>query len=127
MSHAFNYCSMVSKQRRTRQAAGGVEVVHKPPVIWASLSEPHTSELNGRFFIYYIYYICRTSFRKCKLTLLTRNIPHPKFKCGRNKRTLGQSITLPYSSLEPCFTFIVLGYTFCYPWIPIPVLEKLSS
>ena len=25
------------------------------------------------------------------------------------------------------FTFIVLGYKFCYPWISIPVLEELSS
>ena len=44
-------------------------------VIGASLSEPHTSEFNGGIFIYiyiYIYIICRTSFRKCKLTLLTR-------------------------------------------------------
>ena len=43
-------------------------------------------------------YICHTSFRKCKWTLLTRNIAHVGFKCGRNiKRTLHQSITLPYS------------------------------
>ena len=40
------------------------------------------------------------SFRKCKLTLLTRNIVHAEFKCGRNiaKNTWS---TLPYSSLEP--------------------------
>ena len=43
----------------------------KTTVIRMSLSEPHTSELNGGIFIYYIYIICRTSFRKCKLTLLT--------------------------------------------------------
>ena len=29
-------------------------------------------------------YICRTLFCKCKLTLLTRNIAHAEFKCGRN-------------------------------------------
>ena len=57
--------------------------------IGASLSEPHTSESNGRIFhiyiyIYYILYICRTSFHKCNLTLLTRNIAHAEFKCGRN-------------------------------------------
>ena len=41
------------------------------------------------------------------------------------KRTLGRSITLPCSSLEPyfCQSFT---YKFCYPWIPIPVLEELS-
>ena len=33
--------------------------------------------------IIYVY-ICRTSFRKCKFTLLTRNIAHAEFKCGRN-------------------------------------------
>ena len=39
-------------------------------IIGASLSEPHTSELNGRFFTYILLYIiaCRTSFRKCMLT-----------------------------------------------------------
>ena len=39
--------------------------------IGVSLSE-HTSELNGGFFIY-IWYICHTSFCKCKLTLLSFN------------------------------------------------------
>ena len=52
-------------------------------IIGASLSEPHTSESNGGIFIY-ILYICRTSFRKCKLTLLTWNIVHAGFKCGWN-------------------------------------------
>ena len=52
---------------------------------WASLSKPHTSKYNGRIFID-ILYICRTSFRKCKLTLLIL------------KRTL------PYSSPEPYLT-----------------------
>ena len=94
----------------------------------ASLREPHTSESNGGIYMY-ILYICRTSFRKCMFTLLTRNIVHAEFKCGRN---IGRSITLPYSRLELCyfcqsFTFIVLGYKFCYPWIPITVLEELSS
>ena len=43
-------------------------------------------------------------FRKCKLTLLTRNIAHTEFNSSADrimKRTLGRSITLPYSSLEP--------------------------
>ena len=40
------------------------------------------------------------SFRKCKLTLLTRNIAHAEFKCGRNIEKNTRS-TLPYSSLEP--------------------------
>ena len=48
------------------------------------------------------------------------------------KRTLHQSITLPYSSLvEPyfyqIFTFIVLDYKFCYPWIPIPVQKSSQA
>ena len=41
-------------------------------IFGASLSEPHTSELNGGFFIYYILYIIsavRMSFGICKLTL----------------------------------------------------------
>ena len=44
-------------------------------IIGASLSEPHTSESNGGFFIYYYYYYIyiylsavRTSFRKCRLS-----------------------------------------------------------
>ena len=54
-------------------------------LIGASLSEPHTSESNSGFFIYYILYIIhRMSFRKYKLTLLTRNVAHAEFKCGRN-------------------------------------------
>ena len=47
-------------------------------VIGASLSEPHTSESNGGFIS-----AVRTSFRKCRLTLLTRNIAHAD-PCGRN-------------------------------------------
>ena len=35
-------------------------------------------------FSYYIYIIHRTSFRKCKLALLTRNLAHAEFKCGQN-------------------------------------------
>ena len=72
-------------------------------LIGASLSEPYTSELNCGIFIYihiYLYiYICRTSFCKCKLTLLTRNIAHTEFKCGQNIEKNTWS-TLPYSSLE---------------------------
>ena len=49
-------------------------VCHSPTtgchIIGASLSEPHTNELNGGFFIYYIFISAvRMSFRKCKLTL----------------------------------------------------------
>ena len=63
---------------------GAHTLLGKPMVIGASLSEPHTSESNGVIFIYiYILYICRTSFCKCKLTLLTRNIAHAAYKCGR--------------------------------------------
>ena len=72
-------------------------------VIGASLSKPHTSELNGGFSIY-IYIVQRTSFCKCKLTLLTQNVAHAEFKCGRNieKNTWSLLVsTLPYSSLEP--------------------------
>ena len=58
-------------------------------------------------FIYiyiYILYICRTSFRKCKFTLLTRNIAHAEFKCGRNiEKNTWSKYTLPYSSLEPYY------------------------
>ena len=53
-------------------------------LIGASLSEPHTSESNCGFFIYILYIIHRTSFRKYKLTLLTRNVVHAEFKCRRN-------------------------------------------
>ena len=60
-------------------------------MIGASLSEPHTIEFNGGIFIYYIY-ICRTSFRKCKLTLLTRNIAHAEFMCGWNIKVDSQRV-----------------------------------
>ena len=94
-------------------------------VVGASLSEPHTSES-----------ICCTSFRKCKLTLLTRNTVHAEFKCRWNIEKITWSkyysvYTLPCSSLQPyfcqSFTFTILGYKFCYPWIPTPILEELSS
>ena len=53
-------------------------------MIGASLSEPHTSESNGGFFIYiyiiyyYYYYISavRTYSVNASSTLLTRNIAH---------------------------------------------------
>ena len=43
-------------------------------------------------YIYILYiYICRTSFRKWKLTLLTRNVAHANSSAGGIlKRTLGQ-------------------------------------
>ena len=48
--------------------------------------------------------ICRTSFRKCKFTLLTRNIAHAEFKCGRNiEKNTWWKYTLPYSSPEPYY------------------------
>ena len=71
-------------------------------VIGASLSKPHTSELNGGFSIY-IYIVQRTSFCKCKLTLLTQNVAHAEFKCGRNIEKNTWSIsTLSYSSITGC-------------------------
>jgi len=48
---------------------------------WGEPERAPTSELNGRFFIYIS--AVRTSFRKCRLTLLTRNIAHAD-PCGRN-------------------------------------------
>ena len=59
----------------TRRAPPLIKI-HKV-LIGASLSEPHTSESNGGFFIYYYYYYyyiyiylsaVRTSFRKCRLS-----------------------------------------------------------
>ena len=69
---------------------------------------------------FHIYIICHTSFRKCKLTLWIRNVAHADFKCGRN-------IEKNTWSLPSSFTFIILGYNFCYPWIPRTVLEEPSS
>ena len=45
--------------------------IHIAILIGASLSEPHTSVLNGGFSYYIIYYISavRTSFRKWKSSL----------------------------------------------------------
>ena len=72
------------------------------------------------------------SFCKCKLTLLTQNIAHAELKCEQNiEKNTGRSITLLYSSLEPyfcqSFIFIVLGYKFCYQWIPIPVQKSSQA
>ena len=85
---------------RTTPTRSPHNALHSPIVIGASLSEPHISESNCGFSIY--IYIHRTSFRKCKLALLTRNVAHAEFKCGRNieKNTWSVS-TLLYSSLEP--------------------------
>ena len=41
------------------------------------------------------------SFRKCKLTFLTRNIAHAEFRCGRNVEKNTSSVTRPYSGLQP--------------------------
>ena len=105
-----------------------------PHIIGASLSKPHTSESNGGIFIYNIYiYVCHTSFRKCKFTLLTRNIAHAKFKCRRNiEKNTWSKYTLPYSSLEPYYAtsdrvLPLLQVLLPMPWIPMPVLEELSS
>ena len=68
---------------RSIQEMGGDVVIGRSiygvVVIGASLSEPHTSESNGRFFIYYFIYISavRTLFHKCKL-----NFFNPKH-CSR--------------------------------------------
>ena len=54
--------------------------------IGASLSEPHTSESNGGFFIYYILYIYLPYVRRslnASWTLLTHNFAHAD-PCGRN-------------------------------------------
>ena len=106
-------------------------------IIGASLSEPHTSESNGGIFIYRLY-ICRTSFRKSKFTLLTETLRTPNSRCGRNiEKNTWSKYTLPYSSLEsyyatslevlPLSEFYLHRLRLCYPWIPIPVLEELSS
>ena len=59
-----------------------------PLVIGASLSEPHTSESNGGFFI--LSAVC-TSFRKRKLSSFNPKHAHAD-PCGQNisKRTHGQ-------------------------------------
>ena len=61
-------------------------------LIGASLSEPHTSESNGGFFIYYIF-ICRTSFRKCRLSSF-----NPKHCARRSVRAKNRK---QCSTLEP--------------------------
>ena len=67
--------------------------------------------------------------RKCKLTLLIRNVVHAEFKCGQNieKNTwLLLVSTLPYSSLEPFLR--VLPYSFrLQVLLPRAVLEESSS
>ena len=65
-----------------------------------------------------ILYICRMSFCKCKLTFFNPNSSAGRILKRTLKRTLGQSITLPYSSLEPYFCQPKLLGKFCYPWIP---------
>ena len=87
----------------------------------ASLREPHTSELNGGFFIYIYISPVRMSFRKSKLTLFNPKHAHTDL-CRRNieKNTWSKNKdgTLPYLSLEESyfwalnqsFTFSVLGY-----------------
>ena len=84
----------------------------------ASLSESHTSESNGGFFIYILSVIRRSVNASW---LLTQNIAHAEFKCGRNIKNN------TWSKYYRTLTFIVLGYKFCYPWIPRAVLEELSS
>ena len=55
-------------------------------IIGASLSEPHTSELNGGFFIYIS--AVRTSFRKCKLTLFYPETMRTPIRAGKISKTI---------------------------------------
>ena len=55
-------------------------------IIAASLNEPHTSEVNGGFFLYIvcILYLLYVILYVHVDTLLTRNIAHAKSMCRRN-------------------------------------------
>ena len=66
------------------------------PLVGASLSEPHTSESNGGFFIYY-YYISavRTSFRKCRLSSF-----NPKHCARRSVRAKNRSTLEPVTPTD---------------------------
>ena len=56
-------------------------------IVGASLSEPHTSESNGGFFIYILYIIIIIYlpyvFRKCKFNSFNPNFAHAD-PCGPN-------------------------------------------
>ena len=69
-----------------------------------------TVDFHILYIIYYIYIyiIRRTSFRKCKLTLLTQNVAHAEFKCGQNIENNTQSAkysTVSVSALLLSFRF----------------------
>ena len=73
-------------------------------LIGASLSEPHTSESNGGFFIYYYYiYIylsaVRKSFRKCRLSSF--NPKHCARRSVRAKNRKQSSTPEPFTSATP--------------------------
>ena len=69
-------------------------------LIGASLSEPHTSESNGGFFIC-IYYISavRTYSVNASSTLLTRTLRTP-IRAGEKSKTM-QVLESPFTSATP--------------------------
>ena len=90
----------------------------------ASLSEPHTSELNGAFLN--LLSVERRSMNVCAHRVQVRT--------EYRKEHLVKVSSLWYSSLElylwallRSFTFVVSGYQFCWTWIPRALLEELSS
>ena len=109
----------------------------------ASLSEPHTSESNGGFFIYIyilLLYICRTYSVNACSTLLTRTLRTP-IRAGRiSKRTRGHRIK---TVLELCGTqsrrvlllssnpeFYLQRFRLQVvfkTWMPTATLEELSN
>ena len=74
---------------------------HTLTVIGASLSEPHTSESNGRFFIYIYIYISavRTYSVNASSTLLTRTLRTP-IRAGEKSKTM-QVLESPFTSATP--------------------------
>ena len=73
-----------------RSMNAGVYGIGTNVIIGASLCEPHTSELNGGFFIFIYIYISavRTSFRKMQIdTLLTRKMCTP-IRAGEISKTI---------------------------------------
>ena len=126
------------------QVQAGAEAAAKKwrGLIGASLSEPHTGESNGGFFIYiyiyiiyYYYYISavRTYSVNSSSTLLTRTLRTP-IRAGRiSKRTRGQTV------LELCGTqsrrVLLLSsnpefYLQCFRLqvvLPTATLEELSN
>ena len=111
-------------------------------IIGASLSEPHTSESNGGFFIillyiYIIYYYIsavRTYSVNASSTLLTRTLRTPIRAGGISRRTRGQRIK---TVLELCGTqsrrvLLLSSNPEFYlqrfkTWMPTATLEELSN